>query len=467
MRQPWRRVFNRRSEVSSQRWSSELGFLLGAVGAAVGLGSIWRFPYLTGAGGGFAFIIVFVLACLLFGAPMLIAEAVIGRMARTSPQTAAGVIADRYGFSRRWNLVGWTGALAGFLVTSYYTMIAGWVLAYTWLFISGGYARGGVAETTRLFHDIVSNSAAASVWQGAFFVFVTWISARGVNRGLEFTNRWRAPALLVVLLLLVAYSLTTGDVTRGLHFAFAPDFTRLTPTVLLDAVGQAFYALGICVGVMMVYGSYMPANEPLGRSVIAVIGSILLVSGLATLVIFPLVFRYGLNPASGPELVFQVLPVAFAEMPCGRIVGSLFFALLVLAALTPTLALMEPWISWLIERYKLSRTVATIVSTSVCWIVGQGSVASFGGIAGWKPLPMIPRVAHLNFFGIVDFLSSNLLMPLSTLFVSLFLGWRLGRVVTTADYSGLSIRQYQMLVFALRYLCPIGILVILSVGLSG
>jgi len=464
---PRHRVFDRHPEVSPQRWSSELGFLLGAVGAAVGLGSIWRFPYLAGAGGGFAFIIVFVLACLLFGAPMLIAEAVIGRMARSSPQTAAGVIAERYGFSRRWNIVGWTGALAGFLVTSYYTMIAGWVLAYTWLFISGHYAQGGVAETTQLFHDIVSNSSAASLWQGGFLVIVTWISARGVNRGLEFTNRWRAPALLMVLLLLVAYSLTTGDVTKGLHFAFAPDFSRLTPAVLLDAVGQAFYALGICVGVMMVYGSYMPASEPLGRSVMAVIGSILLVSGLATVVIFPLVFRYGLNPASGPELVFQVLPVAFAEMPGGRVVGSLFFALLVLAALTPTLALMEPWISWLGERYKLSRMIATCLSTAACWVVGQGSVASFGASAGWKPLPMIPRVADLNFFGIVDFASSNLLMPLSTLFVSLFLGWRLGRIATSADYSGISARQYQMLLFALRYLCPIGILVILSVGLAG
>jgi NSS family neurotransmitter:Na+ symporter len=453
--------------MSTQRWSTDLGFLLGAVGAAVGLGSIWRFPYLTGAGGGFAFILVFVLACLVFGAPMLIGEAVIGRLARTSPQRAAGTIAERYGFSRSWNIVGWTGPLAGFLVTSYYTMIAGWVLAYTWLFLTGQYARGGVAQTTELFHAIVSNTWAASGWQLSFFAIVTLISARGVNRGLEFTNRWRAPALLLVLLLLVGYSLETGDVVKGLHFAFAPDFSRLTPSVLLDAVGQAFYALGICVGVMMVYGSYMPASEPLGRSVVAVIGSILLVSGLATVVIFPLVFHYGLNPASGPELVFQVLPVAFAEMPGGRAVGSMFFALLVLAALTPTLALMEPWISWLTERFKLTRTVATLIATTTCWLVGQGSVASFGACADWHPLAVIPRVAHMNLFGIVDFASSNVLMPLSTLFVSVFLGWRLGGRVSDIDYGGLSPRQYRMLVFALRYLCPMGILVILSVGLAG
>ena len=453
--------------MSAQRWSTDLGFLLGAVGAAVGLGSIWRFPYLAGAGGGFAFIAVFVVACLAFGAPMLIGEAVIGRWARTSPQAAAGTIAARFGFSRTWNIVGWTGPVAGYLVTSYYTMIAGWVLAYTWLFLTGQYARGGVAETAARFHAMSSDSRAASLWQLGFFALVTYVSARGVNRGVEFANRWRAPALLAILLVLVSYSLVTGDVAKGLHFAFAPDLSRLTPSVLLDAVGQAFYALGICVGVMMVYGCYMPAGEPLGRSVIAVIGSILLVSALATIVIFPLVFHYGLNPASGPELVFQVLPVAFAEMPAGRVVGTLFFALLVLAAFTPTMALMEPWVSWLMERFGLRRAVAACLATGSCWLVGQGSVLSFGAAADWRPLASIPRFASLNLFGIVDFVSSNLLMPLSTLLVSVFLGWRLGVLVPDAEYSGLSSRQRRLLVFALRYLCPVGILVILVVGLAG
>jgi len=453
--------------MSSPRWSSDLGFLLGAVGAAVGLGSIWRFPYLAGAGGGFAFIAVFVVACLAFGAPMLIGEAVIGRWARTSPQTAAGTIAARFGYTRRWNVVGWTGAIAGFLVTSYYTMIAGWVLSYAWLFLTGQYARGGVADTAARFHAMTSDSRAASLWQLGFFALVTVVSARGVNRGVEFANRWRAPALLAILLVLVAYSLATGDVAKGLSFAFAPDLSRLTPSVLLDAAGQAFYALGICVGVMIVYGGYMPANEPLGRSVIAVIGSILVVSALATIVIFPLVFHYGLNPAGGPELVFQVLPVAFAEMPGGRIVGTLFFALLVLAAFTPTMALMEPWVSWLMERFALRRAVATCLATSSCWLVGQVSVLSFGAATNVHPLASVPRFATMNLFGIVDFVSSNLLMPLSTLFVSVFLGWRLAGQVPDEEYSGLGPRQRRLLVFALRYLCPFGIIVILAVGLAG
>jgi NSS family neurotransmitter:Na+ symporter len=453
--------------MTQQRWSNNFGFLLGAVGAAVGLGSIWRFPYLAGAGGGFAFIAIFVIACLVFGAPMLIAEAVIGRWARTSPQTAAGTIAAQLGYTRIWNIVGWTSTVAGFLVTSYYTMIAGWVLAYTWLFLTGHYVRHGVAETAQRFHSMVADSRSAALWQLAFFALVAWMSARGVNRGVEFANRWRAPALLAILLVLAAYSLATGDVAQGLRFAFSPDLTRITPAVLLDAVGQAFYALGICVGVMMVYGSYMPAGERLGRSVFAVIFSILLVSALATVVIFPLVFHYGLNPAGGPKLVFEVLPVAFAEMPGGRVIGSLFFALLVLAAFTPTLALMEPWVVWLIERFGWRRKVAVLIATGSCWLVGQGSVWSFGSLADWHPLAMVPRLSTLNLFGLIDFVSSNLLMPLSTLFVSLFLGWRLHRRIPAAELSGLSAMQHRMLIFALRYACPLGILVILTVGLRG
>lgn len=453
--------------VSGQRWSSDLGFLLSAVGAAVGLGSIWRFPYLAGAGGGFAFIAVFVVACLLFGAPVLVGEAVIGRWSRTSPMQAAGVIAARFGYSRRWDVVGWTGAVAGFLITSYYTMIAGWVLAYTWFFLTGSYARGGTSAAVDRFHAFIGDSRAVSLWQLAFFALATITSARGVNRGVELANRWRAPALLAIMLVLVAYSLATGDVERGLKFAFAPDLSHLTPAVLLGAVGQAFFALGISAGIMIAYGAYMPAGESLRRSAVAVIGSILVVSALATVVIFPLVFHYGLNPAGGPDLVFQVLPVAFAEMPGGRLVGTLFFALLVLAAFTPTVGLLEPWISWLVERGGLRRGTAAAITMAACWLVGQGSVLSFGILAGWRPLAAIPRFAKLDFFGLVDFVSSSVLMPVSALLVSVFLGWRLGKRLPAEELSGLSRGQQRLLVFALRYLCPIGITVVLVVGLTG
>jgi NSS family neurotransmitter:Na+ symporter len=453
--------------VSSQRWSSDLAFSLSAVGAAVGLGSIWRFPYLAGAGGGFAFILVFVIACLVFGAPVLVAEIVIGRWSRRSPMQAAGEIAVRLGFSRLWNVVGWTGSIAGFLIVSYYTMIAGWVLAYTWYFLSGNYARGGAAAAVGKFHAFIADSRAVSLWQLGFFALVALTSARGVNRGVEWANRWRAPALLAILLALVAYSLATGDVARGLRFAFAPDLSRLSPAVVLGAVGQSLFALGISAGIMIAYGAYMPAGESLRRAVLAVIGSIFAVSLLATVAIFPLVFHYGLNPAGGPQLVFEVLPVAFAEMPGGRVIGTLFFALLILAAFTPSVGLLEPWIAWLVERAGMRRPVAACLCMGFCWLIGQGSVLSFGRWADWHPLTWVPRLATLTVFGLMDFLSSNLLMPMSALLVSIFVGWRLNHLIPDAEFSGLSAASRRLLLFALRYVCPLGIVVVVIVGFVG
>jgi neurotransmitter:Na+ symporter, NSS family len=451
--------------VSNQRWSTNLGFTLSAVGAAVGLGSIWRFPYLAGAGGGFVFIAVFVVACLIFGAPVLVGEILIGRWSRQSPPRAAGEIARRFGFSTRWNVVGWTGSLAGFLIMTYYTMVAGWVMAYTWFFLTGNYATGGVAPVVDKFKRFVADSVAVSLWQLAFIALVTLISVRGVNRGVEWINRLRAPALLAILLALACYSLATGDVARGLHFAFAPDLSRLTPAVVLGAVGQALFALGISAGIMIAYGAYTAPGESLRRNVFAVVGSIFVVSLLATVIIFPLVFRYGLNPAQGPELVFQVLPVAFAQMPGGRLVGSLFFALLVLAALTPSVGLLEVPIAWLSERTGMRRGSAALLTTASCWLIGQGSVQSFNRLAHWHPLASVPQLGQLDFFGLSDFVSANLLMPLSALLVSVFVGWRLAGRIPAAELSGLSPGAQRLLMFALRYLCPIGITVVLLVGL--
>ena len=453
--------------MTNQRWALTFGFSLSAVGAAVGLGSIWRFPYLAAAGGGFAFIAVFVLACLVFGAPVLVAEIVIGRWSRRSPPRAAGEIAARFGYSTRWNVVGWSGSIAGFLIMSYYTMIAGWVLAYTWYFLSGNYAHGGASVATAKFHAFVADWRAVSLWQLGFFALVVLTSSRELNRGVELANRWRAPALLAILLVLVAYSLATGDVARGLQFAFAPDLSRLTAAVILGAVGQALFALGVSAGIMIAYGAYIPSGESLRRSVVAVVGSIFVVSLLATVVIFPLMFHYGLSPAEGPELVFQVLPVAFAEMPGGRVIGTLFFALLVLAAFTPSIGLMEPWIAWLSERAGLRRTTAACIVMGLCWLIGQGSVLSFGRLAHWHPLASVAHFAGLNFFGLVDLLTANLLMPVSAFLVSVFIGWRMGERIPEGELCGLSPGSRRLLLFALRYLCPGGIAVVLIVGFAG
>ncbi|HWS68282.1 MAG TPA: hypothetical protein VN325_36385, partial [Steroidobacteraceae bacterium] len=212
------------------------------------------------------------------------------------------------------------------------------------------------------------------------------------------------------------------------------------------------------------YGAYTPPGESLRRTAVVVVASIFAVSLLATVVIFPLTLHYGLNPAGGPELVFQVLPIAFAEMPGGRVIGTLFFALLALAAFTPSVGMMEPWVAWLSERAGLTRRTAAVICLAAGWLLGQGSVLAFGRAAHWHPLRGIAHLAGLNFFGLVEFLSANLLMPLSALLVSVFLGWRIGRRMPASELSGLSPTSRRILLLALRYVCPVGIVIVLIAG---
>lgn len=444
-----------------KRWSSQIAFYLAAAGAAVGLGSIWRFPYLAGANGGSAFIFVFVLACLAIATPLLVAEFMIGRRSRRSPPEAAGAVAESYGRSRAWNAIGVLGTVASFLIMSYYTVIAGWVMAYMWKCATGaisGLTRPAVTEHFRAF---LASPAQVGAWHLAFIVFVAAVSARGVNRGIEVANKIRAPGLLILLLILVGYALTTGDVSRGLTFAFAPDFGKISASVVLAAIGQAFYATGVGMGMMLAYGAYVPAGVSLLRSALVISGSIVLVSLLATLMIFPLVYQYDLNPAQGADLVFNVLPTAFAEMPGGRIIGTLFFVLLVLAALTPTIAGMEPLVAWFERRCDMSRAQAVFGAAGAIWVLGIGSVLSFNVLSDWHPLDWIGPRAGMTLFDALDYITSNVMLPVGALLTCVLIGWRLPRSLGDEELpeEQQHIRRWCRLL--LRYVCPVAIAAVL------
>src|SRR6202166_3511941 len=444
-----------------ERWSSKLGFYLAAPGAAVGLGSIWRFPYMTGTNGGSAFVFVFILACLAIATPLLVAEFIIGRRSRRNPVEAAGAVAATFGASRRWNCIGVLGTAATFFIMSYYTVIAGWVLAYTWTLVSGELTSLPRRAVERHFQEFLSSPLRVGAWHLAFVVLVGSISARGVNRGIELANKIRAPGLLILLLILVAYALVTGDVTRGLAFAFAPDFGRLSPNVVLAAIGQAFFATGVGMAMMLAYGAYVPRGASLVRAALVISGSIVLVSVLATLMIFPLVYRYGLNPAQGAELVFNVLPIAFREMPGGRIVGILFFLLLVLAALTPSLAGLEPMVAWLVQRRGLTRSRAAVVAAASVWVLGIGSVLSFNAWAHWHPFAGIARLQNMSVFDVLDFVSSNLMLPAGALLTCALVGWRLPRSLVDTELPEETAGARRLVMFLLRFVCPLGIVAIL------
>jgi NSS family neurotransmitter:Na+ symporter len=443
-------------------WSSRFAFYLSAVGAAVGLGSIWRFPYLVGSSGGSAFIFVFVLACLLIAVPLLAAEFAIGRQSRRSPPQAAGVVAQASGLSTRWNAIGVLGTLATFMIMSYYTVIAGWVLAYTWKVGAGALTGLERPEVALLWREFLSRPWEVGAWHLTFIILVAFISARGVGRGIETANKIRAPALLTLLLILVVYSLATGDVKNGLAFAFAPNFGAITPQVVLAAIGQAFFATGVGMAMMLAYGSYVERGTSLLRCALIIVGSILLVSLLATLMIFPLVFAYGMNPAQGTELVFEVLPTLFAEMPGGRAIGTLFFLLLIFAALTPSLAGIEPLVAWLEQRRGFSRPMAAVIACGASWLLGIGSVLSFNVWSGWRPLGAIPAFAHSTFFDVMDYVSSNVLLPIGALLISVFVGWRVSRSIVAEQLGETTTFGRRLVVALLRYVCPAALAIILA-----
>ena len=438
-------------------WSSRFAAYLATIGAAVGLGSVWRLPYLVGTSGGSAFVLIFVLACLAIATPLLVAEFALGRRARQSPPDAAGAVAVAYGSARRWNAIGVLGTIACFAIASYYMVIAGWVLAYAWKVAAGvfvGLDRPGVAA---VFKDFLASPLELCGWQIAFIATVAFVSARGVGRGVELATKLRAPMLLLLLMVLAGYALAKGDVAAGLSFAFEPNFAAITPPVVLAAVGQAFFATGVGMAMMLAYGAYLPRGTSLVRSALGITASILLVSLLATLMIFPLVFRYGMDPAGGPELVFGVLATVFAEMPGGRLVGTLFFVLLFLAAFTPSLAAYEPMVAWLEQHRRVSRRRAVAIVAAALWVVGLGTVLSFNLGSTWHPLAWIPSFGHRNFFDVIDYVASNLLLPVGAFATSLFVGWRLPPAFLAEELAETSPFARRLCVWALRWVCPLAI----------
>jgi len=452
------RVIEVRASLPS-RWSSQLAVYLGTVGAAVGLGSIWRFPYLAGTLGGGAFIGVFLLACLFIATPLLVAEYMIGRYSGLAPPVAAGDMAVSVGRSPRWNLIGQLGTTSAFLINSYYTIVAGWVVAYAWKCGRGALVGLSRPELHAEWQDLLAHPWQLAGWQLIFIAVVTFISARGLGRGIELASRIRAPALLVLLLLLDAYSLGTGDVEQTYQFVFAPHWSGMSAGVVLAAIGLAFFATGVGMAMMLAYGAYMPRNASLVRPALLVSGSIVLVSLLATIMIFPLVFRFHMDPAGGPALVFEVLPTAFALMPGGRVIGTIFFVLLIFAALTPSLACFEPVVAWLQGR-GLRRGPAAVSAAVAMWLAGIGSLASFNVLADWHPLERVPLFQGKTLFEVVDFVASNVFLPVGALLTCVFIGWRLDRMTFTAELAG----QTQLAGACralLRYVCPVAIAAVL------
>jgi len=434
-------------------WSSRLAFILAATGSAVGLGNIWKFPYITGENGGGAFVLVYLLCVALIGIPIMMAEVLIGRRGRQSPINTMRVLAAESGKSGHWQLLGWAGVIAGFLILSYYSVIAGWAMAYVARAAGGAFVGQSPEQIGGLFKSFISDPEKLLAWHTLFMTMTMVVVARGVKSGLEQAVRYLMPALLILLIVLVGYSMATADFSAGLKFLFKPDFHKLTWNSVLIAMGHAFFTLSLGMGAIMIYGSYLPKNASIAKTSFAIAGADTAVALLAGLVIFPIVFANGLHPGAGPGLVFVTLPIAFGQMPGGMFFGALFFVLLSFAAWTSAISLIEPAVAWLVENHGMTRVNAAVWSGALAWLVGIGTVFSFN-------LWSSPLAFGKTFFDLLDYLTANIMLPLGGLAIAVFAAWLMSRESTLdelemGDHSG-----YRLWRFLVRYVTPIAVSII-------
>lgn len=441
------------------QWSSRFAFILAVTGSAVGLGNIWKFPYIAGQNGGGAFVLVYLLCVFLIGMPVMMSEILIGRRGRRNPVATMALLGEEEGSSRHWQLVGLMGVLAGILILSYYAVIAGWTLTYIVKIMTGVFAGASAVAVSAEFADFVGDWRLVGLSHTLFMVLTTFVVARGVERGLEQAVRFMVPALVLLMLALLGYSMNSGYFADGLAFMFTPDFNKLTWDSVLAAMGQAFFTLSIGMGAIMAYGAYLPQETSITASSGAVVTADTLIAILAGLVIFPLVFANGLDPAEGPGLVFDTLPLAFGRMTGGVFFGTLFFVLLSFAAWTSAIGLMEPAVAWMVEHHNRTRSEAAIHTGLLIWALGFGTVLSFN---------VLDDVTFYKgtVFDNIDHLTSNIMLPLSGVFTAVFAGWIMCRNSTAEELGG-SGRLYRLWRLLARIVAPIAIMFVFlkAVGL--
>ncbi len=438
-------------KASHGHWSSRYAFMLAAVGSAVGLGNIWKFPYEAGQGGGGAFVLIYLAFVFLIGTPVLVAELSLGRRGQLSPIGSMTKIAEAEGRSRLWSLIGWSGVVGGFLVLSFYSVIGGWTFAYV-IEAATGNLHGITADGAGALFTSLLNDETKMLFGHALFMGVTiFIVAGGVEGGLEKAVVYLMPALFLLLIFMVIYSALTGDFGRTLSFLFAPDFTKINRDVALQAMGQSFFSLSLALGSIMTYGSYLTKDVKIGPSAVTIASADTGVAILAGLAIFPIVFAYGIEPGSGPGLIFASLPIAFGQMPFGDFVGTIFFALLAVAAITSAISLLEPTVSYVCEQVNHSREVVTVYVGGAIFALGLVSALSQGdsGIASFK-------IGGLDFLSALDFLTNNIMMPLGGLFIALFVGWFVSRK-SMLDELAMEEKWFRVWYFLIRFVSPVAI----------
>ena len=443
--------------MARDNFGSRFGALVAMAGSAVGLGNLWRFPYLVGENGGAAFIIVYVALCFLICLPIFISEFVIGRR---SQKNAFAAFRDLSGGSN-WKWLGLMTIIVPMIVLSYYSVIGGWSVDY--LMKSCTLSFTGDADKSLMFSNLITSPWTPLVAHTIFLLLTTVVVAFGIKGGIEKFSKVMMPLLFVIVLAIAIYALTLPGAKKGVDYLFNPDFSKIDGKSIAAALGQAFFSLSLGFGTILTYASYVSKKENIMFQSAATAVSDLLFAMIAGVAIMPAVFAFGLSPESGPGLVFETLPRVFGQMPAGGLIAILFFVALLVAAITSSISMMEVAVSYLVEEKKISRKWACVIIFAICWVVGALCSLSFG------PLSHI-KIGGGNLFDFFDNLSSNILMTLGSLLTVLFVGWRLKKTDVYDEFTNggslsRNVRLFGVLWFLIRYICPIAIAFIFIYGL--
>jgi len=440
-------------------WSNRPAFLLATIGGAVGLGNLWRFPYIAGENGGGGFVIVYLIFVFLLGLPIIAGEMLIGRRGRQNAIHSISNLIKENNANSIWKSIGYLSLLVPFIGLSYYAVVAAWSLDYLTLAIKNTFE----GFDKNIAQSIFSQRAELPIYQafihGIFISMTIWVVARGINNGIEKISKILMPILFLVIIILVLYGIINADFKSAVEFLFKPDFSKLSGQSVLIALGQALFSLAAGAGVLITYSAYMPADYSIKHSAAVICIGDTIVALLAGLAIFPIVFANGLSPNEGPELIFITLPIAFGNMTGGYIISILFFILLLFAAYTTAIGMLEPIVSWLEERYPGKRKQLSIIAGFSIWVFGLGSVFSFSILTNFYPLNFIG--IEKNFFGLADYTVANILLPLNALLIAAFSGWVIKQSVFNEEFSQdtSSWRIYWR--FINRYIAPVAIFIVM------
>lgn len=433
-------------------FGSRLGVIAATAGSAVGLGNIWRFPYVLGENGGGAFLLIYLAIMFSIGIPVMMSELAIGRRSQRNPVGAFRVLAP----GKPWYLVGMMGVISAFMILAFYTAVAGWTLEYIYQTIIGGFREKSPDELTAMFNSFRGESLRPALWFTIFMIATSIIVLGGIRKGIEKATRIMMPVLFILLLIMCVKALTLGGSGKGLIFLFKPDFSKVTGSVVLMALGQVFFSLSIGMGTIITYGSYIQKDNNLAATSVQVSLIDTLVAVLAGIAIFPAVFAFGISPASGEALTFIVLPGIFQQMPAGMIFAFIFFLLLALAALTSTISVLEVIVAYFSEQLGLTRRMAILLATISMFILGITASLSLGVTSGIK-------LFGLNTFDLFNTTTANILLPLGGLLIVIFLGWFFPAKEVLDELSNggaLKTRYFMLYRFIIRFVAPIAITIV-------